>query len=958
MNVTELLLKITGDTGSADKDLDQFGQKLRDLGSETAEPGVDVKTDSAQKAIDEVVAKLKKLDAQKAEAKAELDKRGFDSSVASVQAVLSALDHEKVNVKVDVDTKKADQAKGLFHDLDEGAKKLQISGGGVTGVFKKLVGQAALLSVLGVVTQLVASLGAGAVGLVSALAPLSGALIAYPGILGALVQGLGVAKLAFSGVGKALGGNAQAMKDLTPAAQAFVKQIQALKPELDSLKKAAQGALFSGVTQGLKSAIVNFPILRNIVAGTAGELGNLAAAAGRLVGSKAFGSNLQTIGATNITVLHNLGFAALSLISALSKVLAAAGPFLTWLSKVAQNAGAAASKAATLGQQTGVMAAFFDKTKSTLQIVGSILGNLARFLVNVGKAAAPLGQSILVSLNDKLSELAHWSGTITGQNSLKKFFEDAKPGLTAAARLIGAVASAIGSFAGGQQLAPFLDQIRTQLVPVFANLVKSTTAVFGPHLVAALVQVLKLFGNIGGSSGPLIIFVDMVGKVASVLNSLFSTMPGLQSATVDFIAFAGIFKAFKLLSFVTGFTALGKAVTAGATAFRLLAGGATLAAVAEKTSAGAAIAAKVAQLIAAGATKAWTLAQIALDAVLTANPIGIVIVAIAALIAAMILIPGAWDAVKNAVSAVFDWIKNNWPLLLAILAGPFGIAVGQIIKHFDDIKGAAQAAWSAIHGAASAAWSAIKGTIVGAASSMVNAVKSVVNGLVSAITAVWSSIHSAASSAWSSIKGTVVGAATAVVGGVRSALGAIVGVVGDIWGRVKDGVSGAWNAVTGAVRTAVSKAADAVRGAAGAFFDAGKALMQAVINGIESLANAAFDKLKNIVGKLKGLLPGSEPKDPRSPLRGLKESGKALMENFASGIPLGADKVMKNLEASLRTVPLASATSAAIQPVVVAPNITRNFHLPPGPAPVGGFDPQFAASQLDQLLRAEGVVVR
>ncbi|MFI6516852.1 hypothetical protein ACIBF1_14925 [Spirillospora sp. NPDC050679] len=44
--------------------------------------------------------------------------------------------------------------------------------------------------------------------------------------------------------------------------------------------------------------------------------------------------------------------------------------------------------------------------------------------------------------------------------------------------------------------------------------------------------------------------------------------------------------------------------------------------------------------------------------------------------------------VKDAAKFVWDWIKGNWPLLLAIVTGPFGLAVGFVIKYWDKIKGA------------------------------------------------------------------------------------------------------------------------------------------------------------------------------------------------------------------------------------------------------------------------------
>jgi phage-related protein len=109
------------------------------------------------------------------------------------------------------------------------------------------------------------------------------------------------------------------------------------------------------------------------------------------------------------------------------------------------------------------------------------------------------------------------------------------------------------------------------------------------------------------------------------------------------------------------------------------------------------VAHKVASLASQAATKTAAAAQWLLNAALTANPIGLVIVALAALTAAVVLawqhsetfravVTGAFEAVRGAAEAAFDWIKTNWPLLLAIITGPIGLAVLAITRHWDEIK--------------------------------------------------------------------------------------------------------------------------------------------------------------------------------------------------------------------------------------------------------------------------------
>lgn len=98
--------------------------------------------------------------------------------------------------------------------------------------------------------------------------------------------------------------------------------------------------------------------------------------------------------------------------------------------------------------------------------------------------------------------------------------------------------------------------------------------------------------------------------------------------------------------------------------------------------------------------KAWTIAQAAYNLVMDANPIFQVIAAVTALTAAVIWayqnvqwFRDAVDAVGDAfqwlwemIKKVYNWIKENWPLLLGILTGPIGLAVVAIVKHWDAIK--------------------------------------------------------------------------------------------------------------------------------------------------------------------------------------------------------------------------------------------------------------------------------
>jgi hypothetical protein len=100
-----------------------------------------------------------------------------------------------------------------------------------------------------------------------------------------------------------------------------------------------------------------------------------------------------------------------------------------------------------------------------------------------------------------------------------------------------------------------------------------------------------------------------------------------------------------------------------------------------------------------GATEALTAAEVGAD--VAGAPIELVVLGIAAAVAALALAAYEiyknwkviWAGMKAAVTAVWDWIKQNWPLLLSILLGPIAAAAFQIYKHWQDIKDGIMAVW-------------------------------------------------------------------------------------------------------------------------------------------------------------------------------------------------------------------------------------------------------------------------
>lgn len=113
-------------------------------------------------------------------------------------------------------------------------------------------------------------------------------------------------------------------------------------------------------------------------------------------------------------------------------------------------------------------------------------------------------------------------------------------------------------------------------------------------------------------------------------------------------------------------------------------------------------------------------AQGVLNAVMAANPILLIVIAVVALAAAFVIaykksetfrniVNGVAKGISKAFAAAVGFIKNNWQKLLVILTGPIGLAVVAIVKHRDKILGAISGVKDWISGK----WSAVKDLLSG-----------------------------------------------------------------------------------------------------------------------------------------------------------------------------------------------------------------------------------------------------
>jgi TP901 family phage tail tape measure protein len=163
------------------------------------------------------------------------------------------------------------------------------------------------------------------------------------------------------------------------------------------------------------------------------------------------------------------------------------------------------------------------------------------------------------------------------------------------------------------------------------------------------------------------------------------------------------------------------------------------------------IAQKTAALAITIATKAWAAAQWLINAAMTANPIGLIILAVAALIGIIILLVKNWDKVVEGFKAVGQFFTNVWNNVVEFFKGvwnnivkifkenwdkillflfPVGGIIALIVKNWEPIKEFFSKLWDSVVAIFKTAAEAVGKFFIDAWEGIKNGFKSAVNFLI------------------------------------------------------------------------------------------------------------------------------------------------------------------------------------------------------------------------------------
>ena len=246
----------------------------------------------------------------------------------------------------------------------------------------------------------------------------------------------------------------------------------------------------------------------------------------------------------------------------------------------------------------------------------------------------------------------------------------------------------------------------------------------------------------------------------------------------------------------------------------------------------------------ASAIKAVKGAMAALNAVMLANPIVLIIAAIAALVAAFIYL---WNT--NEEFRQF-WI-DLWNNIKEVAVAVWEAISTFIVNAWNAIKTTAETIWNGIRDFFTGLWESISTTV----STVWNAIKDTIGGIMQGIwdtiTSIWNSIYETISPLLEAFRYLFETIFEAIHILITRALEAVSAKISEIWNAIVafltpilEGIKSTFQTIWNAIKEVVTAALNAIKGVVETVWNAIKGVIETVLNAVKSVVSSALNVVK------------------------------------------------------------------------------------------------------------------
>ena len=261
------------------------------------------------------------------------------------------------------------------------------------------------------------------------------------------------------------------------------------------------------------------------------------------------------------------------------------------------------------------------------------------------------------------------------------------------------------------------------------------------------------------------------------------------------------------------------------------------------------------------------------NAVLSANPIGLIVTAVAALTAALVWFFTQTETGQQIWSSFVEWIKQAWIGIADFFVNLWSsISEGAIIlweavvtawtAYIESLKAMWTAIvtffsdlWVSIQETASMAWTAITTVVMAIIQPFIDGFMNIWNNISDGLTQVWEGIKLIFEGAWEFIKSIFLGAILIIIDLVTGNFDQLGVDLSLIWEGIKNGISMIWEGI----KTYFSGVVDVIVGYATGVFENFSNVLSTIWEFIKTAVSMAWEWIKSTVTSLiSGLVQGAQ----------------------------------------------------------------------------------------------------
>lgn len=272
----------------------------------------------------------------------------------------------------------------------------------------------------------------------------------------------------------------------------------------------------------------------------------------------------------------------------------------------------------------------------------------------------------------------------------------------------------------------------------------------------------------------------------------------------------------------------------------------------------------------AGAINVVKGAFAALNVTMLANPITLIIAAIATLVAAFIYLwnncegfrqfwINLWEGIKQAVTtawnAITSFLSTAWESILGIAQTVWGAISGFFATLWEGIIGVFTAAWTSISGVMTTIWNTITSvwqSIYDTISPLLEAFRYLFETIFEAIRILIERAFTAVSQKIQEIWNAIVAFLTPVLEGIKNVFQTIWTAIQSVVTTVLTAIQGAVTTVWNAIKNAVTTVMNAIKGVVSSAWNNIKSMISSVMNSIKSVITSIWNNVKFAIGSIIG----------------------------------------------------------------------------------------------------------